>query len=208
MPDLPSRAQHERELAEALILVFMQYENRAKDSVASINWSEFRREVHNAVREPLEDTFVAANLLLLRSQGQEEATPGTQAADWAETQAAALAMMIAEQTQQRATEALQRASQTGEDPTNSLQATCGRSRAEVIAATEITRAISVGEIAAVTFVAAQMDEAPKATWVTEKDERVCPVCAPLHRAPEDKWRGQFPVGPPAHPNCRCWLEYS
>lgn len=194
-------------MVEALVLVFMEYENRAKDSIASINWGEFQREVHNAVREPLEDTFVAANLLLLQSQGQEEAAPGTQATDWAETQAAVLAMMIAETTQQRTAEALQKASRTGEDPANSLQSTFGRSRAEVIAATETTRAISVGEAAAAAFIASTVGEMSKAIWVTERDDRVCWICAPLHRTPEDRWKSKFPVGPPAHPYCRCWLEY-
>lgn len=44
-------------------------------------------------------------------------------------------------------------------------------------------------------------------WITERDERVCPICAPLDGQPADAWRDGFPFGPPAHPKCRCHLEY-
>jgi Phage Mu protein F like protein len=49
-------------------------------------------------------------------------------------------------------------------------------------------------------------------WVTVADERVCPICEPLHdvvvRFDEHFQSGDFlGEGPPAHPNCRCYLEY-
>jgi len=40
-------------------------------------------------------------------------------------------------------------------------------------------------------------------WNTANDELVCPICGPLNEQPEDVWSGDFPDGPPAHPNCRC-----
>jgi HK97 family phage portal protein len=45
-----------------------------------------------------------------------------------------------------------------------------------------------------------------AIWLTERDERVCPVCAELDGMPPDLWREQYPLGPPAHPWCRCSLR--
>jgi hypothetical protein len=42
-------------------------------------------------------------------------------------------------------------------------------------------------------------------WNTEPG--ACPVCEPLHKTTEDKWRSKFKTGPPAHPNCRCWLQW-
>lgn len=45
-------------------------------------------------------------------------------------------------------------------------------------------------------------------WVTEKDARVCPICSPLHRKPRTTWGDKFPLGPPGHPRCRCWIEYA
>ncbi len=45
-------------------------------------------------------------------------------------------------------------------------------------------------------------------WRTERDNLVCPRCAPLEGQPEELWSLVFPEGPgeEAHPNCRCWLE--
>lgn len=60
-------------------------------------------------------------------------------------------------------------------------------------------------------------------WITERDDRVCPLCRPLHMKVPDLWglvlenalapggsRAQAEViangGPPAHPNCRCYLR--
>jgi hypothetical protein len=45
-------------------------------------------------------------------------------------------------------------------------------------------------------------------WVTERDNLVCPRCAPLHDKPESVWGLVFPngPGPEAHPNCRCSLR--
>lgn len=45
-------------------------------------------------------------------------------------------------------------------------------------------------------------------WSTERDDRVCPRCSPLHDQPESVWGRVFPngPGPEAHPNCRCSLR--
>lgn len=45
------------------------------------------------------------------------------------------------------------------------------------------------------------------TWFTRTDGLVCEICAPLHREPRSVWETRFPQGPPAHPWCRCWIEY-
>jgi SPP1 gp7 family putative phage head morphogenesis protein len=74
-------------------------------------------------------------------------------------------------------------------------------RARLIAATEVTRAYFEGNVTAwrESSVVAAME------WRTSQDERVCPVCGPLHgrRVPMGN---AFEGGllPPAHPNCRCW----
>ena len=81
----------------------------------------------------------------------------------------------------------------------------GPSTAERIATTETTVATSAGgEAAAHQNGGIQQTD----TWYTEKDGRVCPLCAPLHKAGRDEWMAQFPSGPPAHPRCRCWIEYA
>ncbi len=81
----------------------------------------------------------------------------------------------------------------------------GPTRAESIAVTETTVATSAGgEMAAQQSGGTQQGD----TWYTEKDGRVCPLCAPLHKAGRTEWMAAFPAGPPAHPRCRCWIEYA
>ncbi|MBU0495049.1 MAG: phage portal protein [Chloroflexi bacterium] len=83
-----------------------------------------------------------------------------------------------------------------------LAPTFGPVRAEMIAITEVTRAYS----AATNEYQAMLDEAGitmERYWWTRNDERVCPICGPLHNQPEDVWRSAHPTGPPAHIRCRC-----
>jgi SPP1 gp7 family putative phage head morphogenesis protein len=82
----------------------------------------------------------------------------------------------------------------------------GIGRAERIAATETTRIYAQ--------VTQQMADANDAVgylrWFTAADERVCPICGPLHGATRPK-NQPFYLHPtlgriqlPAHVNCRCW----
>ena len=88
-----------------------------------------------------------------------------------------------------------------------------RSRARTIARTEIMTASNYGQLEGVrTSMGAGLMTDPSVgkylvtkEWVTAEDERVCPVCGPLHDTQVD-FNEPFPNGtlvPPAHPNCRC-----
>jgi len=87
-----------------------------------------------------------------------------------------------------------------------LQDTIGPQwRMSLIAATEITR--TFGGIALI--IAGAVTAIATITWWTSEDERVCPICSPLHGV-KRKIGGIFPGGldaPPAHPRCRCWIVY-
>lgn len=72
----------------------------------------------------------------------------------------------------------------------------GRRRAEMIAATETTRLFAEGN--AVAYRTAGVNEVE---WYTARDDRVCPVCGPLH----GERYGVGTTKPPAHPRCRCWM---
>jgi SPP1 gp7 family putative phage head morphogenesis protein len=78
------------------------------------------------------------------------------------------------------------------------------SRADMISISEVTRLFAAGnEIVwgATGLIFAKV-------WQTSLDERVCPVCAPMHGMISFLGIG-FPNGiknPPAHPRCRCWLR--
>ena len=80
-------------------------------------------------------------------------------------------------------------------------------RAGRIAVTEITKAVSAGETIANEILRREVGKQLTRRWWTRDDERVCPVCGPLHRKLEFEWHGQFPSGTPAHPECRCWMTY-
>jgi hypothetical protein len=95
----------------------------------------------------------------------------------------------------------------GTDPAEATEVVVralGPNRASDIAATETTVATSAGgERAVVLTVGTSVMD----LWITEQDGKVCPICAPLHEAKRDVWERQFPMGPPGHPNCRCWISY-
>lgn len=85
-----------------------------------------------------------------------------------------------------------------------LEPVFGKRRAQMIAATEITRAY--GQAAhIVQDEMRQRGITTREQWITWRDDRVCPICAPLHNTYEDVWKASVPYGPPAHVNCRCWL---
>jgi hypothetical protein len=84
-----------------------------------------------------------------------------------------------------------------------LAQTFGPRRAELIAVTEVTGASVRGELA---FAEQLRQEGVQmvATWVTNRDDLVCPQCGPL----DGKVRGDgWQEPPPKHPRCRCWLIY-
>lgn len=88
-------------------------------------------------------------------------------------------------------------------------------RGRTIAETEIQAAVTAGEEAfwneAMRSGVVNEDDVFK-TWRTVRDSRVCPICEPLH-GQTVKVRSLFDTiagsknGPPAHPRCRCFLQY-
>lgn len=84
---------------------------------------------------------------------------------------------------------------------NDLEPAFGRTRAERVAATEVTRAYAEGS----TRTYQESGVVQKVEWATARDERVCIICGPLEgkTAPVGSQIGGY--YPPAHPNCRCWI---
>lgn len=83
----------------------------------------------------------------------------------------------------------------------------GPVRAESNGITETTAADSGGG-AGIVDQAGKQGLIVEMLWITEKDGKVCNVCRPLHGQPEHVWSRVAAKGPPAHPRCRCELEYS
>lgn len=80
----------------------------------------------------------------------------------------------------------------------------GPERAEKFGVTDMTAAQSAGGDAGIE---ATVGKTMQDLWITEDDDRVCPTCRPLHRTRREDWERLFPQGPPAHPMCRCIVEY-
>jgi SPP1 gp7 family putative phage head morphogenesis protein len=80
----------------------------------------------------------------------------------------------------------------------------GPVRAKMIAATEVTRAYAEGNRQAWK----QSGLVNGVRWMTGRDEIVCPVCGELDGkiVGIDKWFSPTVQQPPAHINCRCWLQ--
>lgn len=92
------------------------------------------------------------------------------------------------------------------DDGGSIEVAYGRERAKSLAVTEITRARVAGERAVLDELESR-GATITAIWRTEQDAKVCPICRPLDGEDQFRWELDFPDGPPAHPRCRCTLEY-
>lgn len=77
------------------------------------------------------------------------------------------------------------------------------------AATEVTRAISAGESQAARAIERELRVRLQPVWVTELDGRVCPICRPLEgkRIRSQHGTGDVDNYPPAHVNCRCYVDW-
>ena len=84
-----------------------------------------------------------------------------------------------------------------------LKPAFGDIRAQMIAVTETTRAFSQGTNIYQEMLRGAGVEMVR-IWNTSADERVCPICGPLEGRPETEWASEFPTGPPAHVQCRCF----
>lgn len=78
----------------------------------------------------------------------------------------------------------------------------GPPRARRIAITETTRMAELAERSAMD-VLRRGGVAVQRVWETSEDEKVCPICRPLHGLPSHKWPSAFRNGPPGHVHCRC-----
>lgn len=108
---------------------------------------------------------------------------------------------------------------------NRLAPVFGNARAKQVAVTEVTRIYASGNLMA--WNASGVVGAKR--WRTARDERVCPICGPMHMTiveidrdwqftPDmrqanptlakvlDNLKTDAFTAPPAHVNCRCWLS--
>jgi len=191
MPDLSTRRQHEAAIVAALILLFDDYRLHPE----TFDPATFEDRLLSSLSGKLAAVYAEAGSGFAAGLG---AAVGPEVVDanarkWETAFLPVLVATIAATT----------------DPL--APGSFAPSRAEMIAATEVTRAITASEMAIagyLTTVAPELGIRPlKPIWYTAVDERVCPVCEPLHGLGQENWRLAAPDGPPAHPNCRCYLTW-
>ncbi|KKN80776.1 hypothetical protein LCGC14_0325820 [marine sediment metagenome] len=194
MPDLKTRNQHEDALAAALLLIFNDWHDR---------WIAFGRlegldaAVAGAALPTLAQVHgeAAGNLASLQSFPLSAGEANQKGVGWARQRAAELGRQIVESTEKAI------------EDEESLEKVFGAERTVMIAITEVTRAITVGELWVLLLLMTEAGLVFGVFWYTEADERVCPVCAPLHATEREFWQQSIPEGPPAHPRCRCHLTF-
>ncbi|QDT41074.1 Phage Mu protein F like protein [Gimesia alba] len=91
------------------------------------------------------------------------------------------------------------------DVRHALKEVFSPARIERMAVSEVTDAITHAGEATKQQAGLSSEED---TWWTEDDDRVCPICEPLHGQPRSVWAEKFPLGPKAHYKCRCRIAYA
>ena len=200
-------------------------------NVSEADWNRWEEER----RRELALILLAIILAALNQHAEELLPAGQQPSDETRTQAYRQALLRAQAiAADSARSSIQSAKEiviasgelirtgTAADIEGVLASALGPDRDAVTAATTTTLAQTEGTNAtAIVIEPAGYNLVTR--WITEKDGKVCPVCRPLHGKVPDLWglvldnlvapggvRASAEVvkngGPPAHPNCRCYLE--
>lgn len=142
--------------------------------------------------------------------------PNVNAADWADKYTFDLVTGINATTRDLLATAVRDAIESGQtraELADALTPAFGPARAEMIAVTEVTRAVAEGEALVIADLAKAGVEMV-GTWQTAEDELVCSVCSPLDGVQAEGGVFTHPETgdtyelPPAHPRCRCVVGYT
>lgn len=206
MPDLATRTSHETEVA-SLVLLYLQDLEDALRSGQQVDWLQWTTSLAAALARPLASTFLEAAEQLVGEHDGWLGDGQDRAQQWASQEADWVAARMAATTRNAVAAAQQRwARGVGDNFMADLEHHFSSSRAESVAITETTEAISQGEnygaaeLAAIAILLIPL-------WVTEEDPDVCERCAAYNRDRQNVWQGDAPTGPPLHPGCRCHLQW-
>lgn len=170
-------------------------------------WRDIERRYTGAVRPELEKVFLEALDELVEALGFaiDWEVANTAAADWARGYTFDLVTGITDTSrtmlQQAVSDFFEQALSI-DDLRDKISGIYGPVRAEMIAVTEVTRAVAEsGKLAAAEL--EKQGVKMQAIHNTSNDGHVCPVCAPRNQQPieaDDQY-------PPLHIRCRCWPSY-
>ncbi len=205
----PNRDEYESELSRAVGNALSDFEGDAIEALQNGEEPDY---------DVLEVALIAALVAILARSARDRAEqiqaqfelfvdPATLDSEiemWARTYAETLAPQLVDTTRDLVDQAAGAVSP--EEFDQLMQRAFGEARANMISVTEITAALGMGLILLNGIYRAAHQVEADERWFTQLDERVCPICGPLHGTTRETWGGEFPDGPPAHPNCRCYLR--
>lgn len=208
--DGPPRGDFEGQISAAVEPVFAEAQQNAIDA---LNAGE--EPNYDAMREAIIIAIIPilVNAAMFSSNTLEEqftiffddAEIQDQALEWAQLYAPRLADGLVNTTRNVIRKAQARIAEGAppEEWLSILEQAYGGERARRIGLTETTVGLAFGAILYQRLLRDMLGVNIELTWFTRADERVCPICRPLHETPQTTWSRQFPNGPPAHVNCRC-----
>lgn len=216
--ELPNRATLDAEAAALL----MQLSERQRVDLRRLLgnpplWENIPPQWWARAQRELEEEAAAVLLLVYVASGEFHGWGADDAQragrSWANQRSVATARQFVETTQERLRQStddwLRRMLTDGQQIDQSeiddrLTQLLGPDRAQRLAEDLVTQGQTAGGEDAMRTLGAITD---LDTWYTVSDGRVCSVCAPLHGEPRTVWQDEMPAGPPAHPSCRCWIDY-
>ena len=206
-----------------------QAEQRIRDKVAAV-LKRFRRKYLDIILEGGTPDYAELTAALKAALGPEIASITTEAAlqaaietgvefdpaavnaeaaEWARTYTFELVTGLTKTTRDVVSRAMQQYVETPGMTRGQLEELLQHGfneyRASMIAVTETTRAYAQAFNQYQRMIKEEAGIEMERIWNTNADESVCPVCGPFNQKPESIWAGEFPNGPPAHVNCRCFL---
>jgi hypothetical protein len=175
-------------------------------------WAGMGEELRPAVEKSLVQIALesARAMMAEASIGVDWALVNKAAVEWARKYTYELVKGITDNTMTALQEAISGYFEnqgTMGDLVKGLEGLFSELRANTIAVTEVTRASVMGELSMVNLIEEESKIRMTAIWQTNNDELVCPICGDYDQKKDgDGWTIDTD-GPPAHPNCRCWLDY-
>lgn len=219
MPELKNREKEEREITAILLLIFASedtafwldgprepqwFERRLQDTSLTSRFQSMSRRVQDQMLRELRREVLRAPIAE-RAARLAEFYKYDVAGRMSRRHAEWLAKYEAEQRQ------AERDRKSGKPPKGepyqpTIDDIYPKTWAEREAASTITDWVSEIEMTTGRAVESTHGIELIAYWKTEPG--ACPICEPLDGLPMSAWSKTFPKGPKAHPNCRCWLDWS
>lgn len=221
MVDFSGRGDFETEIAQFLAREMAAIQRQVTDDLLAAGmdvnqtqiftreyWSNLSSRIEALMRGKLEDVYMSAaeQFMDTVSYAMDNDLLRASARGWANQAAMNLVSQMNETSQRHLRDAVDKflsEPMTNRELRDELARVFSPRRAELAAVTEVTRAASEGWERVAADLRARGVRLV-AIWQTLVDERVCPICGPRH---EKKQGDGWMFLPPAHPKCRCFVNY-